>query len=118
MLKFFIYILVLISNLFNVPVLHSQVYDAEKLERIFEKISEETNSIPIYDQFEKLIENPIKLKNARVEDLIGIPYLSLPEIQKIIDYISNNNILTYSGIYDVVNLNPDERYLFRIMYKD
>ncbi|MGA2296391.1 MAG: hypothetical protein ABSG15_02460 [FCB group bacterium] len=114
MVKVFILVFTFIDLFFANSLLYSQQFDTEKLERIFDKISETTNTIPSYDQLETLIENPVILNKSSAEELNKIPGMSFPEIQKIINYISENKILTYSGIYEVVNLNPDERYLFEL----
>ncbi len=62
----------------------------ELTDKFLENANETAEYSQIYSLFEYLLENPVNLKTASVNDLLKIPFLTYPVAKKITEYLKNH----------------------------
>ncbi len=96
------------------PEIYSQFYDPSYLENLLENISSETGCSPLVSEIEGLIENPLPLRTATIDDILKIPGFTTTEAREIVDIITRNNDINYEMIDTTLNLSEEQMYLLQL----
>jgi hypothetical protein len=106
--------LILLFALIIVSVSKSQELDFQLLENILEKISVETGSSPEIDGIEQLIENPLHLKTATIQEFLRIPGFTTSEARNILLLSKSDSLITFSQLFSKIELTDEQKYLLLI----
>ncbi len=81
---------------------------ANTIENILEDATRDQEDSQIFDLFEELINNPININSATVNDLLKIPFLNYVEAQEIINYRNRVvEIKSQTEFMNIKNLNTE-----------
>ncbi len=81
---------------------------ANTIENILEDATRDQEDSQICDLFEELINNPININSATVNDLLNIPLLNYAEAQEIINYRNRAGIInSQTELMNIENLNSE-----------
>lgn len=97
-----------------VSVSNSQELDFKILENILEKISLETGSSPEIENIEQLIENPLYLKTASIQDFLKIPGFTTSEAKQILLFSRADSTISFSQLFQKIELTEEQKYLLNI----
>ena len=92
-----ILILILIFNLKTEIIFGQQKASGADLEKLLEQIdAEEPGSDPeqLIENLHQLMANPLNINRADLDELLGIPFMSLPAAKNILEYRSENGVFT------------------------
>ncbi len=87
---------------------------SERIEDLFESISEEFNELPDLDLIEFLSENPIYLPEAGLNDIAAIPGFTNKLAEQIIFYANKYHPISIKSIADSLNLTNTQRLILEI----
>jgi len=72
----------------------------ELVDNFIEKTNENVESSQIYTLFEYLLDNPINLNTATVNDLMKIPFLDFPDAEKLVQTVRAKNKISSLDFLD------------------
>jgi hypothetical protein len=109
--KFTIF-LILILFLFSYNPAYTQ--QEENIEKLFEHVAQESNSIPAYDDVEYYSKNKFNLLNVKPIDLSSLPGISLLNAYKIIEFYRKYPNSTTAELCDSLNLSSETELILDI----
>jgi hypothetical protein len=110
--------------LFILSYLQVYTQQEENIEKLFENVSQESNSIPALDDVEYFSKNKLNVLTVKPEDLASLPGISLLNAYRIVDFYKQYPNSTTAELCDSMNLSPEAELILdactfsrRIHYK-
>jgi len=105
----------IILYLFFVPVYtYPQEYDETKLEEVLELFAIEYDLTIQIDQIEALIQKPIDLRTASIDDLLLIPGISPGIAENIVSNMKKNEYKSIIELSDEMNISDEMLYILSL----